>query len=54
MSENIGKSMLYETNDAVRALNKVYSDKRIEIEWKYSETFAEYYSILKGDERLAG
>ena len=23
MSENIGKSMLYETNDAVRALNKV-------------------------------
>lgn len=33
---------------------KVYSDNRIEIEWKYSEIFSEYYSILKGDEKLAG
>lgn len=48
------KKLNKELLDAFVKQIKVYSDKRIEIEWKYSETFAEYYSILKGDERLAG
>ena len=32
---------------------KVYSDKRIEIVWKYTEDFSEYTSILNGGVKLA-
>ena len=47
------KKLNKELLDAFVKQIKVYSDQRIEIEWKYSETFTEYYLILKGDERLA-
>lgn len=32
---------------------KIYSDKRIEIVWKYEERFSEYQVLLDGGEKIA-
>lgn len=48
------KKLTAEMVDAFIDKIKVYSDKRIEIIWKYTESFAEYTSMLNGGEKLAG
>jgi len=48
------KKLTAEMVDAFIDKIKVHSDKRIEIAWKYTESFAEYFSVMNGGEKLAG
>jgi len=49
-SKKLSASML---NEFVKCV-KVYSDNRVEIEWKHKDTIAEYIELLNGGVELAG